>query len=117
MFRPRLSESEIRFLLEVLNREKALVEEKLKRIDVLKEQIHDIKKEALYKNPMVIIKKEYAKKKAELERLESQFFNLIRYVKIYEGLRIRFQDLLAGKKRGRLKHSSQTAQLYLTLIE
>jgi len=116
MFRPRLKESEIRFLLDVLSRDKENVKQQLEQIEVLKGEVYRIKKEA-YVNPYVVIQKGYLKKKCELQALESQLLTLTHYVQVFNGLIIRFQDLLAGKKRGRLKFASEFAQLNLSMIE
>jgi hypothetical protein len=116
MFRPRLRKSEIRLLLDLLNREKENVKQQLEQIEVLKRQVYRIKKEA-YLNPYVVIQKGYLKKKQELQALESQLLTLTRYVHVYDGLTVRFQDLLDGKRKGRLKWPSQFAQLNLSIIE
>jgi len=116
MFRPRLSENEIRFLLDVLKRHKENVEQKLEQIEVLKREVYRIKKE-VYVNPYVVIQEGYLKKKCELQILESQLLTLTRYVYVHNGLMVRFQDLLDGKRKGRLKWPSQFAQLNLSIIE
>jgi hypothetical protein len=100
----------------VLKRDKLNVEQKLEQIEVLKGEVYRIKKEA-YLNPYVVIQEGYLKKKRELQILESQLLTLTRYVQVYDGLTIRFQDLLDGKRKGRLKWPSQFAQLNLSIIE
>lgn len=113
--RPRLTESEVKFLLDMLCSQKDSVQTKIERIDELEHQVYAIRKEARRHDPSIVLRGGYSQKKEELQQLKSQYRSLYRHVYIYEGLVVRFQDLLAGKKRGRLKNKSESGRLFLSI--
>ncbi|RLI82369.1 hypothetical protein DRP04_04160 [Archaeoglobales archaeon] len=112
MYRPRLSRSEVEFLCVALKAKIADVQMKIQRVQELEIELNELR-ELLNVAPYKAFKLGYKEKKAELERLKA--LNLQAQLTICEGLITRFQDMLNGKTRGRLKSKAELARLLLCL--
>lgn len=113
-FRPRLIESEVKFLLEMLEGYKANAEKKLQEREQLKIEIWQLRK-LLIVSPYDALKQGWREKKERLAELEARQYQVWHYIRIYEGLCIRFQELLDGKKRGRLPSKVDLGRMFLEM--
>jgi len=118
MHRPRLNEAETRFLLRLLQSGKAEVQEKFNRMEYLKGEIYRLRR-LIMKDAYAVVSEGYTAKKQELASLESQLLELLNYKTIYEGLIVKFDDLVSGRKNksGRPKAITSLAKSYLTDVE
>jgi len=102
----------------MLQNGKAEVQEKLNRMEYLKDEIWKLKR-LIHQDAYAVISQNYQSKKQELALLESQLLELFAYKHVYEGLIVKFGDLAAGRKNksGRPKAITSLAKTFLSDVE
>jgi hypothetical protein len=106
--RPRLSTQECRYIAELLRATQPLIEEKLRRLEELRNKINLIRVEVFQEcNPHALIRENFKEKKLELEeKLEREADDLSRSVNLHTALANKYMALVTGKGKGR--HKSNT---------
>lgn len=113
MFRPRLTEPEIKFLLSILEPKKEeteiLYRNSLEKLTTERDEILTF----LKKFDKMASAEFVEQKRQRLASVQNEMDSNWTQTVLYQGLCVRFQDLLGHKKRGRLKLESSYARTFL----
>jgi len=87
-------------------------------MEYLKAEIYRLRR-LIVKDAYSVISEGFTAKKQELAELESQLLKLLSYKTIYEGLIVKFDDLVSGRKNksGRPKTVTSLAKSFLSDVE
>ena len=114
--RPRLTEPEVKFLLDLLEPKRKEAEERyansFSRLEPERNQLRTFL-ERVSRHLISSSQEETEQKRQRLDTVQKEIDSNWNQMVLYRGLITRFEDLLGHKKRGRLKSETEMSRIYM----